>query len=284
MTINTNPGASSAALHLQHSQQMLNKSLNRLSSGSKIVEMSDDAAGMAVSEKLDAQSQRLSAASTNVQNAMSYIQTADGFLQGISKVLSRMGELSMLAQDVTKSPADVQLYQQEFQTLQQHLQSTIGGGAVASPLGTFNGITLFGPNPTGLQVSVGEAAGQTMTIAQTDLQDPVGALGILLAQTAPPAFDITITTPNVASFAVNATDQVATERAILGASQSRLELSASALATQTTNLEAAISLIRDVDVAQESTQFAKNNILVQAGTAMLAQANQIPQSVLKLLQ
>ncbi len=284
MTINTNPGAASAAQHLQHSQQMLNKSLNRLSSGSKIVEMSDDAAGMAVSEKLDAQSRRLSAASTNVQNAMSYVQTADGFLQGISKVLSRMGELSMLAQDVTKSPADVQLYQQEFKTLQEHLQSTIGGGTVTSPLGTFNGIALFGPNPTGLPVSVGESAGQTMTIAQTDLQNPAGALGVLLAQTAPPAFDITITTANVATFSVNAIDQVATERAALGASLSRLELSSSALATQNSNLEAAISLIRDVDVAQESTQFAKNNILVQAGTAMLAQANQIPQSVLKLLQ
>ncbi len=284
MTINTNPGATSAAMHLQHSQQMLNKSLNRLSSGSKIIDMADDAAGMAVSEKLDAQSRRLSAASTNVQNAMSYVQTADGFLQGISKVLSRMGELSMLAQDVTKSPADVQLYQQEFQTLQQHLQSTIGGPSVPAPLGTFNGITLFGPNPTGLAVSVGESAGQTMTIAQTNLQNAASPLGLLLAQTTPPAFDVTITTANVSTFAVNATDQVATERATLGASQSRLELSSSALATQTTNLEAAISLIRDVDVAQESTQFAKGNILVQAGTAMLAQANQIPQSVLKLLQ
>ncbi len=284
MTINTNSSASSASQHLQHSQEMLNKSLNRLSSGSKIVQLSDDAAGVAVSDKLDAQNHRISAAGTNVQNAMSYIQTADGFLGGMSKVLSRLSELAMLAKDVTKGPTDVQLYQQEFQALQSQLQSTIGGGAVTTPLGAFNGNTLFGPNPAGLAVTIGEAAGQTMTIAQTDLQNAGGAVGLLLAQTAPPAFDITVTSANVATMVTNGIQQIATERANLGASQSRLELAASTLSTQGINLEAAISRIRDVDVATESTQFAKGNILVQAGTAMLAQANQIPQSVLKLLQ
>jgi flagellin len=284
MTINTNPGASAAAQHLQQSQEMLNKSLNRLSSGSRIVQISDDAAGVAVSEKLDSQNRRLGAAETNVQNAMSYIQVADGFMSGMSKVLSRMSELSMLAKDVTKGPTDVQLYQQEFQALQQQLRDTIGGGAVATPLGSFNGNALFGPNPTGLAVTIGEAAGQTMTIAQTDLQNPAGALGILLAQTTPPAFDVTVTTGNIATLVTDGIQQIATERANIGASQSRLELASSTLTTQSTNLEAAISRIRDTDVATESTQFAKGNILVQAGTAMLAQANQIPQSVLKLLQ
>lgn len=284
MTINTNPGATAAALHLQQSHEMLNKSLNRLSSGSKIVLPSDDAAGLAVSEKLDAENRRLGAAGTNIQNAMSYIQTADGFLGGMSKVLSRMSELSMLAKDVTKNPGDVQLYQQEFQALQQQIRDTVGGGSVTSPLGTFNGITLFGNNPAGLTVTIGEGAGQTMNIAQSDLQNPAGALGTLLAQTTPPAFDVTVTTANVATMVVNGIQQIATERATLGASQSRLELSAATLAIESTNLESAISRIRDVDVATESTQFAKSNILVQAGTAMLAQANQLPQSVLKLLQ
>ena len=263
---------------------MLNKSLNRLSSGSKIVQLSDDAAGVAVSDKLDAENHRLTAAGTNVQNAMSYIQTADGFLGGMSKVLSRLSELSILAKDITKGPTDVQLYQQEFQALQEQLQATIGGGTVTSPLGAFNGNLLFAPNPTGLAVTIGEAAGQTMTIAETDLQNPAGAIGLLLAQTSPPAFDITVTTGTVATMATNGIQQIATERANLGAAQSRLELAASTLSTQMINLEAAISRIRDVDVATESTQFAKGNILVQAGTAMLAQANQIPQSVLKLLQ
>lgn len=284
MTINTNPGASSAARHLNNSHEMLNSSLNRLSSGSKIVKPSDDAAGLAVSEKLDAQNRRLGAALTNVQNAMSYIQTADGFMSGMTKVLSRLSELSMLAKDVTKNAGDVQLYQQEFQALQAQLRDTIGGGTVTSPLGTFNGVVLFGDNPAGLTVTIGEGPGQTMTIGESDLQDATGALGILLAQTTPPAFDVTVTTANIASLVVNGIQQVATERAKLGASGSRLDLAAATLGIEITNLEAAISRIRDVDVATETTRFAKSNILVQAGTSMLAQANQLPQSVLKLLQ
>jgi len=284
MTINTNTSATAAARNLTHSQEMLSKSLNRLSSGSKIVEPADDAAGLAVSEKLQAQSRRLDAAATNVQNAMSYIQTADGFMSSMSKVLTRLSELSMMAQDVTKNAGDVALYQEEFQSLQQQLRDTVGGGAVTTPLGTFNGITLFGPNAAGLTVTIGEGPGQTMTIAETNLQDPAGALGTLLAQTTPPAFDVTVTSPGVAGMVVNAIQQVATERATLGAAQSRLEVAGTTLQVEGQNLEAAISRIRDVDVAVESTQFAKNNILVQSGTAMLAQANQMPQSVLKLLQ
>ena len=282
MTINTNPAATSAARNLNRSQEMLNKSLSRLSSGSKIVSPSDDAAGLAVSEKLQAQNRRLDAAATNVQNAMSYIQTADGFMSSMSKVLTRMSELSMMAKDVTKNAGDVALYQQEFQALQQQLSDTVGGGALATPLGTFNGITLFAPNAAGLSVTIGEGAGQTMTIAQTNLQD--GAMNAILKQTSPPAFDVNITTANIATLVVNAIQDIATERATLGASQSRLDVAATTLSLESQNLEAAISRIRDVDVATESTQYAKNNILVQSGTAMLAQANQLPQSVLKLLQ
>ena len=282
MTINTNPAATSAARNLNRSQEMLNKSLNRLSSGSKIVSPSDDAAGLAVSEKLLAQNRRLDAASTNVQNAMSYIQTADGFMSSISKVLTRMSELSMMAKDVTKNTGDVALYQREFQALQQQLSDTVGGGTLAAPLGTFNGIVLFGPNAAGLSVTIGEGAGQTMTIAETNLQN--GAMNAILAQSAPPAFNVDISTSNIAALVVAAIDDIATERATLGASQSRLDVAATTLSLESQNLEAAISRIRDVDVATESTQFAKNNILVQSGTAMLAQANQLPQSVLKLLQ
>lgn len=283
MTINTNPAASAAARNLTHNQELLSKSLNRLSSGSRIVTPADDAAGLAVSEKLQAQQSRLDAASTNVQNAMSYIQTADGFMSSMSKVLTRMSELSMMAKDVTKNPGDVALYQQEFVALQGQLRDTIGGGSVGTPLGTFNGINLFGPNAAGLPVTIGEAAGQTMTIGQTDLQNATGAMGLLLAQTTPPAFDTTVTTSNIATMVTDAIQQVATERATLGASASRLDVAANTLSVESTNLESAVSRIRDVDVAVESTKFAKQNILVQSGTAMLAQANQLPQSVLKLL-
>lgn len=282
MTINTNPAASAAALHLSRSQDMLTKSLNKLSSGSRIVQPSDDAAGLAVSEKFEAQGRRIQAAITNVQNAISYVQTADGFMSGMSKVASRMSELSMLAKDVTKNTQDIALYQKEFTALQQQLRDTVGGGTVTSPLGTFNGVPMFAPNATGLTVTIGEAAGQTMSITETNLQD--GGLGALIAQSAPPAFDVLVTDTNIAAMVTAAIDDVASERAGLGAIQSRLELAVSTLQVQGQILEAATSRIRDVDVALESTIFAKNNILVQSGTAMLAQANQLPNSVLRLLQ
>jgi flagellin len=282
MTINTNLSAISAARNLSSSQEMLTKSLNRLSSGSRIVSPSDDAAGLAVAEKMDAQNRRLGAAAINVQNAVSYIQTADGFMSSMSKVLTRMSELSMMAKDVTKNAGDVALYQEEFKALQQQLQDTIGGGAVANPLGTFNGITLFVPNATGLSVTIGEGVGQEMNIGDTDLQG--GAMGALLAQAAPPAFDISVTSATGAQMLVDAIQHLATERATLGASQSRLEVAATTLSIERQNMESSISRIRDVDVAQESTILARNQILVQSGTAMLAQANQMPQSVLKLLQ
>jgi flagellin len=281
MVINTNTSATASARNLNISQQMLSKSLARLSSGSKITQPSDDAAGLAVSEKMGAQTRRLGAASTNVQNAISYIQTADGFLSGITKVLSRMSELTMMAQDVTKNSGDRALYQTEFQSLQQQLNDTIGGASVTSPLGTFNGIELFGANSSGLSITIGESAGQTMTIAETDLRS--GEMSTLLAQTSG-AFSISVTDATANQAVIDAIGHVATERAKLGASQSRLEVAANSLNVETQNLEAAISRIRDVDVAEESTAFAKHNILVQSGTAMLAQANQLPQSVLRLLQ
>jgi flagellin len=282
MIINTNSAATSAARALSHNQEMLNKALNRLSSGSKIVQPSDDAAGLAVSEKMYAQNRRLHAANTNVQNAKSYIQTADGFMSSMSKVLARMSELAMMAKDVTKNPSDIALYQTEFQALQQQLRDTVGGGTVASPLGTFNGIALFGPNPAGLSVTIGEASGQTMTINENNLQD--GDMAAILAQGSPPAFDISVTSAAVADLVIAAIEDVATERATLGAAESRLDISATTLAIEAQNIEAAISRIRDVDVAEESTELAKHNILVQSSTAMLAQANQLPQSVLRLLQ
>jgi flagellin len=116
--INTNIQAIAGARNLNHSQEMLGRSLTRLSSGSKIVNPSDDAAGLAVSEKLSAQGRRVRAATTNVQNAISYVQTADGFMSGMTKILSRLSELAILAKDVTKNPTHIALYQQEFSAKQ----------------------------------------------------------------------------------------------------------------------------------------------------------------------
>lgn len=292
--INTNIQAIAAARNLNQSQEMLGRSLNRLSSGSKIVNPSDDAAGLAVSEKLDAQNLRVKAASTNVQNAISYTQSADGFMGGMTKILARMSELALLSKDVTKNSSDVSLYQKEFSALQDQLRQTIGGtsaqiggSTVNPPLGQFNGITIFGNDTSsdgsgaGLTVTVGQAVGQTMTIPQINLRD--GYMGSIIAQDSSGNYSLSLSSTDAIASLTNAIQDVATERASLGASQSRLELAASSLSVEYENLSSAISRIRDVDVAEESTQFARYNILVQSGTAMLAQANQTPQSVLKLL-
>jgi flagellin len=288
--INTNIQAITAARNLNASQDALGRSLTRLSSGSKIVYPSDDAAGLAVSEKLDAQNRRVRAATTNVQNAISYVQTADGFLGGLTKILSRMSELAILAKDVTKNATDIDLYQKEFTALQDQVRDTIGGTTAevggltdnTTPLGAFNGITLFGPNPTGLTVTIGQAVGQTQTIRESNLRQ--GSVLSIVQQNASGVYSLNLTTASAIGDITGAIQQIATERATLGASQSRLELAATTLQVEFENLSSAISRIRDVDVASESTQLAKYNILVQSGTAMLAQANQTPSSVLQLLQ
>lgn len=290
--INTNIQAIAAARNLSQSQEMLGRSLNRLSSGSKIVNPSDDAAGLAVSEKLDAQNRRVKAASVNVQNAISYVQTADGFMSGMTKILARMSELGILAKDVTKNSEDLSLYQEEFEELQKQLRDTIGGNAstiggttVSAPLGTFNGISLFGTTSGGgYQITIGEAVGQEMTLGQSNLQ--TGAMLEIIQQSSSSNFSISLTNTSVDVIdkVSKAIQHVATERATLGAAQSRLTLASGTLAIEYENLAAAISRIRDVDVADESTQLARYNILTQSGTSMLAQANQMPSTVLQLLQ
>lgn len=284
MVINTNINAINASRNLGVSNSMLSRSLARLSSGSKIVKPSDDAAGLAVSEKLQAQNARITAATTNVQNAISYVQTADGFLSSMNKVMTRMSELTAMARDVTKNEDDIALYNQEFQALRQQLADTIGDGT-DTPLGTFNGISLFGANTNGLTVTIGESPDHTMTIGDINLRDAAGAVWQLVQDLATGVgTGVSVGSTNVGQLVVDAVQQLATERATLGASQSRLEVASAQLQVQYENLESAISRIRDVDVAQEATQLAKAQILVQSGTAMLAQANSTPQSVLRLLQ
>jgi len=266
MVINTNISAQSSARLLAESSAMLAKSLARLSSGSKIASPEDDAAGLAVSMHFDAQINRVTAAKTNVTNAISFNQTQDGFMSKVSKALDRMSELAILSQDVIKSNADRALYQKEYSKL----------GAYIDDLATkdFNGVSLFG----GASLNV-TTDSDGNTFAMTGVNMTAGAY-------------TTATTGDVSTTAGAATalgsvkaaiDQLGTDRATAGANVVRLNFTSEQLSVLRDNLSAANSRIKDVDVAEESTQFARYNILVQAGTAMLAQANATPQSALRLL-
>ncbi len=256
-------------MNLAGSTSRLDQSLARLSSGSKITSPADDPAGLAESIGLGSSANRTGAASTNVTNAISFSQTQDGFLGQIGAALDRMSELSIAAQDVTKSTSDRADYQAEFSTLQAYV--TNAGSQ------TFNGVSLF--SSTSLAVTT-DGNGGTFSMTAVDLTNS--------AYTSATANTVSIATTSGASSALSlvkaAITQLATDRANLGANVSRLTYTNEQLGILQNNLNAAKSEITDVDVAQESTQFAKFQILVQAGTSMLAQANQIPQSVLKLLQ
>lgn len=267
MVINTNIQALSASRNLMSSQEMLSKSLARLSSGSKITNPSDDAAGVAVASRLDSQIKRTDAAKNNVINAISYTQTQDGYLKKIAKALDRMSELTLLAQDVTKGNSDRALYNTEFSQLSSYIDNTATRD--------FNGVSLF--SASALSVTL-DSEGNTFSMGGVDL----GAA----AYTNALAAGISTTTAAVAALTTvkAAISQLASDRATIGAYQSRLNLTAEQLVVSKENLSAASSRIQDTDVAEESTQFARYNILVQSGTAMLAQANQLPQSVLRLLQ
>jgi flagellin len=262
VVINTNYAATVANNNLSASNSMLQRSLNRLSSGLKIVQPSDDAGGLAVSMKLEAAMKRTDAVSTNVANAISFLQTQDGGLKTAGKVLNRMSELKTLSTDVTKSASDIANYETEFTALQAQLDDLSSE--------TFNGVNLFGGGS--LTVATSEDGAQSFDITQADVATNVATITGAADLAALSISDIT-----------TALENVATSRAQNGAESSRLNFSADLLVNNRTNLEAANSRIIDVDVAQESTQLARYSILVQSGTAMLAQANASSQVALRLL-
>jgi len=274
MVINTNVAAANGARLLADSTNNLSKSLARLSSGSKIVSPEDDAAGLAVSIKFSAQINRNTAVMTNLGNATSFSQTQDGFLQKVQTALDRMSELSVLAQDPTKTSADLSNYTDEFLQLQSYI----------SDIGTkqFNGVTLF--DTAGLAVTIDSDA-NVFNMNTVDLNS--ATVGTGLSNIFNSVSTSILNAASAASALSNiqtAIQNLATMRAEVGANIQRLNLTNDQVSILNQNLTAANSRITDVDVAQESTQYARYNILVQSGTTMLAQANTLPQSALKLLQ
>ena len=267
VVINTNYAATVAANNLAASTSMLQTSLNRLSSGSKIVNPSDDAGGLAVAMKLSAAATRSGAALSNIGNSVSFLQTQDGVLSVAGNVLSRISQLKTLANDPTKNSTDLANYDAEFTQLQSEL------GSLTSE--QFNGVSLFGSSS--LTVGVSQDGSQSVTVSAKDLADSTSGVGTITDSSVTSLSGIQL------SDVTTAIQNVATMRANNGAEQSRLGFASQVLTTNQTNLQAATSRISDVDVAAESTQLARWNILVQSGTAMLAQANQSSQVALKLL-
>jgi flagellin len=288
ISVNYNGASGVAAYNLANTNVNLQRSLQKLSSGSRINSSYDDAGGLAVSMKLSASIRRTEATQANVNNAVSLLQTQDGVLKSADKVLTRMAELAALATDVTKSTNDLALYQTELNSLKTQLGSLIQE--------EFNGVSLFGGTSTQtgaigtsgtLTVYTSEDGGQSVGISQLNLAFLSGTGGVGTTVTTAGGGGIHISTNELATAAVSALttaiQNLATLRATNGSEQVRLTFAADMLAINKTNLESANSRIADVDIATESAKLAKFNILQQAGTAMLAQANQSTQSILRLL-
>lgn len=269
MVIKTNISALTSARNLNENQDSLSRSLGRLSSGSKLVNPSDNAAGFAVSIRLDAQISRIQAAGDNIGNALSFSQTQDGYLKKVAKALDRMGELSMLALDETKSDTDRGLYNNEFVNLQKFVES--------SSTRDFNAVSMFGGNNFNVTID-SEGTGFSysgINLTASTFTNVTNAGSVSLTTTVNATSALT-----KVKLAIN---QLASDRATVGANQAALNMYQEQLGTLKDNMSAANSRIKDIDVAEESTNFAKYNILVQAGTAMLSQANSSSQSVLRLL-
>ena len=273
MVINTNIAAMASARSLAWSTSNLGKSLARLSSGSQIVSPEDDAAGLAQSMRFEAQINRNSAVKSNIGNAVSFVQTQDGFLQKVQASLDRMSELSVLSQDVTKSDTDRSNYSVEFTQLQSYI-SDIG-------LKKFNGVTLFASSGNSVTVDSEAKTFGMNAVDMTSATVTTGLANIYVGTST--AITNTTSAAGALSNIQTAIQSLADMRARVGANLQRLNMTDDQVTILNENMSAANSRIKDIDVAEETTEFARFNILVQSGTAMLAQANMLPSMALQLI-
>jgi len=250
--------------HRQYGLNNINigKNVEKLSSGYRVNRAADDAAGLAISEKMRTQIRGLNMASRNSQDGISLVQTAEGALQSAHDIMQRMRELAVQSRNGTNdTEVDRKALDLEFQQLDLEL-------AQITDTVKFNDMTVFARSFT-LQTGANEADTTTFTIGA------LGNTGFNVATEADAASTITAMTTEI--------NRLSTTRAALGAIQNRLEFKIANLDNSAENLMAAESRIRDTDMAKMMTEFTKNNILFQASTAMLAQANALPQGVLQLL-
>ena len=272
ISVRTNVSALMAQGNLAKTSSDLSKSISRLSSGLRVQSAADDAAGLAISEDFKASIRSLNQAKRNANDGVSLIQTADGSLKEVSGLLTRMRELSIQSRNGSNNTTQRGYLQDEFDQLRSEIDR------IANTT-EFNGLTLLdGDQASGLsfQVGMGTTTDDRLTISIAD--SGASALGLTSS---------TISTTGGADTAIadldDAIADISSRRASLGSMQNRLTTTMSNLETYSTNLSAANSRIVDVDIAEETANLTKNQILMQAGTAMLAQANQGPQVALSLL-
>jgi flagellin len=273
MRITNNVMAFNASRNLTSSNTMLGKSLEKLSSGYRINRAGDDAAGLVISQKLRAEISGLRQATRNAQDGISYSQTAEGALGEIHNMLNRMRDLAVQAANDTNDVAARTALASEITALADEI------GRIGTDT-TFSGAPVFTATTLNFQVgSEGDAGNQIQTTVGTLDNTNLGGADL----TSLDVSDSTNARAAIESIDLAISD-VSTTRGELGAVQNRFESTIRNLQVTTENLSASESRIRDTDMASEMVEFTKNQILQQAGTAMLGQANQIPQSVLQLLQ
>ena len=285
-TINTNIASLNAQRNLTMSQSSLNVSMQRLSSGLRVNSAKDDAAGLAIAERMNAQVRGMAVAIRNANDGISLAQTAEGALGKVGDALQRMRELSVQARNATNSDQDKDSLDKEFGELAKEIQRVLGGT-------TFNGKNILGSQAgtQTFQIGANTTDDDTIDIITSDMTGVAeittvaGTYGN--ASTTRAKIDSTASADDIKQVIEDidgALDKINTERATMGASQSRFDAVISALQISIENQSAARSRIMDADFASETSNLSRAQILQQAGNAMVAQANQLPQQVLTLLR
>ena len=281
LSINTNIASIDAQRNLSSSQSSHATSMQRLSSGLRINTAKDDAAGLSIAERMNAQVRGMNVAIRNSNDGISLAQTADGALAQVSNSLQRMRELAVQARNSTNSSSDKDSLNKEFAQLQSEITRVLGGTA-------FNGKHILGADATTLNFQVGAntTSDDTVSITTTDMATGDTTM-TTVTNTSSAVIDATATSGAIATVIDNidkAIDDVNDTRATFGATQSRFDSIISNLQSSVENQTAARSRIMDADFATETANMSRANVLQQAGTAMIAQANQQPQQVLSLLR
>jgi Flagellin and related hook-associated proteins len=280
MRVNQNPIAYGVWKEYTKNVFGMNRSMEKLATGLRIVSAADDPARLGISEQLRGMIRRTDAALNNIQDKIGFIQTAEGWLQNVHDILNKMGDLATTARNETLTDTERANLQTEFSQLQQQLRM-IGSGP--SQLAQYANQIIFSSRR--IMIQVGPQAEQTFTVQTIPSFGAITALNRVMSSGI--TLGIGISTISRAGEAIaqiiNAIGNISRLRATLGAEQNRIEFMMNGTNTYYQNLMSTESRIRDVDVAKETSEFTRRQILVQSSIAMLAQANILPQNVLALL-